>query len=71
MKYNNIEAKLDKLLNEYIYENNQNIEEFTLKTKELYDKAIEQKQKRINDITLIYSNFMNEHYKVLKDLEEC
>jgi len=71
MKYNNIEAKLDKLINEYIYENNQNIDEFTLKTKELYNKALEDKQKRINNITLIYSNFMNEHYKVLRDLEEC
>lgn len=71
MKYNNIEAKLDKLLNEYIYENNQNIDEFTLKTKELYEKALVEKQKRINNITLIYSNFMNEHYKVLRDLEEC
>jgi len=71
MRYNNIEAKLDKLLNEYIYENNQNIDEFTLKTKELYEKALVDKQKRINNITLIYSNFMNEHYKVLRDLEEC
>ena len=71
MKYNNIEAKLGKLLNEYIYENNQNIDEFTLKTKELYEKALVEKQKRINNITLIYSNFMNEHYKVLRDLEEC
>jgi len=71
MKYNNIDAKLDKLINEYIYEENQNIEEFTLKTKEKYEKALLDKQKRKNDIILIYSNFMNEHYKILKDLEEC
>ena len=71
MKYNNIEAKLDKLINEYIYENNQNIEDLTIKAKELYDNALIEKQKRINDLTLIYSNFLNNHYKILKELEEC
>jgi len=70
MKYNNIEAKLDKLVNEYIYEETQNIDEFAKKVKESYENALIAKQKRINDVTLIYSNFMNNHYKVLRELEE-
>ena len=66
-----VKESINKLMSDTIYEDVQNIDEFTLKTKELYDKALIEKQKRINNITLIYSNFMNEHYKVLRDLEEC
>lgn len=69
MKYKDIYAKLNKIITDYIYENNQNLEEFTKKTKEFYKAAIIEKEDRINKITKIYEDFINKHNSIIKNIE--
>ena len=69
MKYKDIDSKLNKIINDYIYEEDQNIEEFTNKTKEFYKAAIIEKDKRISDITKIYDSFINNYKDILKNIE--
>lgn len=69
MQYKDINAKLEKLINEYIYESDQDIGIFTNKTKEYYEEALKNKEKRINEITNIYDKFINSHNIILKEIE--
>lgn len=69
MQYKDIDSKLNKLINEYIYENDQNIDEFTNKTKEFYSIALKEKENRINEITKIYNEFIENHNNLLKNIE--
>ena len=69
MQYKDIDSKLNKLINEYIYENDQNIDEFTNKTKEFYSLALKEKENRINEITKIYNEFIESHNNILKNIE--
>lgn len=70
MQYKDIDAKLNKLMNEYIYEDKQDINDFLNKTKEYYLKAQEEKQIRINNITNIYNQFIESHNTKIKDINE-
>ena len=69
MQYKNIDMKLNKLISDFIYEDNHNIDEFVIKTKDMYSNAIKDKEKRINEITNIYNNFINSHNDIIKDIE--
>ena len=68
MQYRDIDSKLNKLLNDYIYEDNINIEEFIDKTKNYYKVALEEKEKREKEITNIYSEFIQNHKNNLLEL---
>jgi len=68
MKYKDVDAKLRKLINEYIYEKDQDIKVLGDKVKEYYDKAILDKKERLKNITNIYTNFLNRHNKKIDEL---
>ena len=70
MKYKDIDAKLKKLIDEYIYEDNQNINEFVEKVKEDYTEALKEKDNRLASITKIYEEFINQHNNKIKELSE-
>ena len=68
MKYKDVNAKLNNLINEYIYNDNQNIDSLLNKTKELYTNAIEQKEIRLNNIKNIYNSFITEHKNKIQEI---
>lgn len=68
MKYKDIDSKLNKLINDYIYEDNVNINDFISKTKNYYEKALIDKNKRIESISNIYTNFINEYSNKISKL---
>lgn len=68
MKYKDVNAKLNNLINEYIYNDNQNIDSLLNKTKELYTNAIEQKEIRLNNIKNIYNSFITEHKNKMQEI---
>lgn len=70
MQYRDIDAKLNKLLNDYIYEEKQDINDFVEKTKNYYIVALEEKKKREESITAIYNTFINNHNNKLKNIGE-
>ncbi len=70
IKYKDSDAKLNKLINDYIYDENQNIEKFINKTKEYYTEALKNKEKRINDITNIYNSFIAKHKSTILESEK-
>lgn len=70
MQYKDIDAKLNKLLNDYIYEDNYNLENFLNKSREYFNIVLNEKQKRIENITKIYEKFINNHTNNIKELEE-
>ena len=57
------------MIDDFIYENDHNIDEFVNKTKDTYLNAIKAKEKRINEITNTYNNFINSHNSILKEIE--
>ncbi len=71
MQYRDIDSKLNKFINEYIYEENQNIEVLNTKINELYNKALKEKENRINNIHSIYNKFITYHNNIIKEIEEC
>ena len=70
MKYKDTEAKLNKLINDYVYEDNQNINEFIEKAKSYYIIAQKEKEERIENITKIYKDFIEIHNDKIKKLNE-
>ena len=68
MQYRDVESKLNKLINEYIYESDHNVDVFNEKVIEFYKKALEDKDKRIKNITNIYNKFINNHDNTLEKL---
>ena len=70
MQYRDIDAKLNKLLNDYIYEDTHNLEEFLNKTQNYYKVALEEKEKREKEITNIYNTFIQKHKNNLKEIKE-
>ena len=70
IKYKDSDAKLNKLINDYIYDENQNIEKFINKTKEYYTEALKNKEKRISNITNIYNNFIAKHKNTILESEK-
>lgn len=70
MQYRDIDAKLNKLLNDYIYEDKHNLEEFLNKTQNYYKVALEEKEKREKEITNIYNTFIQKHKNSLKEIKE-
>ena len=68
LKYKNFDEKLKKLLNEYVYEDNQNMDEFTLKVNDYYNEALNNKNDRINNIIKIYDDFIKNHYNKIDSL---
>ena len=71
MQYKDIDSKLNKFVNEYIYDENQDIDALKVKISELYKKALKDKEERINNISSIYNDFITNHNNILKELEEC
>ena len=69
MQYRDIDAKLNKLLNDYIYEDKHNLEEFLNKTQNYYKVALKVKEKREKEITNIYNTFIQKHKNSLKEIE--
>ena len=61
LEYRDTTSKLNKLINEYIYEETANKEEFQKQVNEFYLNAVKGKQEREVTITNIYTNFINEH----------
>lgn len=70
MQYRDIDSKLSKLLNDYIYEAQHNIDDFLNKTQNYYKVALEEKQKREKEITNIYNTFIQKHKNSLKEIKE-
>ena len=70
MQYRDIDSKLNKLLNDYIYEDQHNIDDFLNKTQNYYKVALEEKQKREKEITNIYNIFIQKHKNSLKEIKE-
>ncbi len=70
MKYRNIDAKLNKLLNDYVYEDEQNIEQFLITTKKYYEQALTDKQNRQNNIINIYNQFIKKHKDNINEIKE-
>ena len=68
MQYKDFDAKLNKIINEYIYEESNSIIDFEKKAKEFYKNALEEKDKRINNLTKIYNEFINNHNNILSEL---
>lgn len=61
MKYKDIESKLKKLLDEYVYEEKQDIEILVNKAKDFYIDSLEEKKNRENEINNIYDSFFNKY----------
>ena len=55
-------------MNDYIYEENQNIDNFIKITKEYYTNALNNKNVRINNITKIYNDFIDKHKNIINEL---
>ena len=70
MQYKDIDAKLNKLLNDYIYEEKHDVNEFLEKTKNYYNVALEDKKKREEDITEIYNIFIHKHKNKINEIKE-
>lgn len=70
LKYKDINAKLNRLISEYIYEDKQDIDSFLIKTKDVYESAIKDKENRLNSITNIYNNFIKIHKNKLKQIND-
>ena len=69
LEFKDIDAKLKKVVSEYIYEEKESISDLTNRIKNYYIKAKEEKEKRINSITDIYNSFIDSHYTKLKELD--
>ena len=61
MQYKDIDAKLNKLLNEYVYDEKQDINNFIDKVKASYQNALKEKTNREVKITNIYNEFINNY----------
>lgn len=70
MQYKDIDAKLNKLLNDYIYEEKNDVNEFLEKTKNYYNIALEDKKIREKDITEIYNKFIYKHKNIVNEIEK-
>lgn len=70
MKYRDIDAKLHKLLDEYVYEDKQDIINFMEKTKDYYNIALVEKEKREVEITNIYNNFIEVHNTAINNINK-
>lgn len=70
MQYKDINAKLNKLLNEYIYDENPDINLFIEKSKDYYTNALNEKNKRIEKITNIYNNFIGRHKEKIENINQ-
>lgn len=70
LQYRDTTSKLNKLINEYIYEEEASKEAFDKKVNEFYINAINGKKDRENAITNIYNSFIDEHNKKLKNISE-
>lgn len=70
LQYRDIDAKLNKILNDYVYEDTQNIDEFIKKVKNYYDDANKNKLEREVNITNIYKEFINKNNIKLNKINE-
>ena len=70
MQYRDTNSKLDKLLNDYVYEEEHDINKLIEKTKNYYNKALNSKKERLENITKIYNNFMDKHNKNINEINE-
>lgn len=70
MKYKDVEAKLNKVINEYIYEESHDVNSLSEKVKEYYEQAVKDKEERIRKITDIYNDFLNDYTEKTKKLSE-
>lgn len=71
MQLRDVDSKLNKLLNDYIYESNHDVNLFIEKVKDYYNKAIEGKENRLLNIENIYNNFIenqNSKFNEINDL---
>lgn len=68
LQYKDINAKLNKLINEYVYEENHNINDFIKNVNEFYKAAEVEKKERENKITDIYKEFINKHNNKINNL---
>ena len=70
LEYKDTTSKLNKLINEYIYEENSSKEEFEKKVAEFYKNAVNRKKEREDTITNIYTNFIETHDNKIKEINE-
>ena len=70
LKYKETDAKLNKIINEYIYEENESIDDFIKKSQDYYIKAKEDKEIRLKNIEKIYQNFIDSHSKSIEELKK-
>ena len=70
MQYKDIDAKLDKLLNEYVYIDNPDFNIFLEKSKNYFENALVEKKEREDKIISIYNRFLNSHNDDIKKIEE-
>jgi len=70
LQYRDIDAKLNKILNDYVYEDKQDINEFIDKVKTYYDKANDNKLEREKNITNIYNEFINQNNLRINKINE-
>ena len=70
MQYKDIDAKLDKLLDEYVYEDDADINKFLEKSKVYFENSLKEKKEREKKIIDIYNNFINTHKNNLTKIEE-
>ena len=70
LQYRDTTSKLNKLINEYIYEENSTKEDFEKKVAEFYTEAVKGKKERETTITNIYTNFINEHNNRMKEINK-
>lgn len=68
LEYKDTTSKLNKLINEYIYEENSSKEEFDKKVSEFYKNAIDGKKEREDTITNIYTDFIESHNNKIKEI---
>ena len=70
LQYRDTDSKLKKLLNDYVYEENQNIDEFIEKTKIYYIKSKQEKKEKEEKISSIYNEFIKKHETQINYLSE-
>ena len=70
MQYKDIDAKLKKLLDDYLYEDEQDLNNFVDKTRNYYNLQLEEKNKREENITNIYNNFIDSHCNKIDEINE-
>lgn len=68
LQYRDIKNKLNKLLNDYVYQDDQNIDELLVEVKKYYKNALKDKEDRINSITNIYDKFIKEHKNKINNI---